>query len=167
MHTRRLNPERVFLASATNLWNWTDGEPLHLQQQLRLLFALPVLGGIIATRGVITTFFGWFSVRTYQQTSSTVSTELRERSEENLNQKEMEREKALAAEQAENEKVTEDGVGEATALRRHRFAQTTRTKVRTKVKLKWWWKPPLVRTRIYYFNFCLFFFFFYLKVVET
>jgi hypothetical protein len=29
-----------------------------------------------------------------------------------LNQKEMEREKALAAEQAENEKVTEDGVGE-------------------------------------------------------
>ena len=98
--------------------------------------------GIIATRGVITTCFGWFSVRTYQQTSSTVSTELRERererSEENLNQKEMEREKALAAEQAENEKVTEDGVGEATALRRHRFAQTTRTKVRTKVKLKWW-----------------------------
>ena len=60
---------------------------------------------------MITTFFGWFSVRTYQQTSSTVSTELRERSEENLNQKEMEREKALA-EQAENEKVTEDGVGE-------------------------------------------------------
>ena len=29
-----------------------------------------------------------------------------------MNQKEMEREKALAAEQAENEKVTEDGVGE-------------------------------------------------------
>jgi hypothetical protein len=29
-----------------------------------------------------------------------------------LNQKEMEREKALAAEQAENEKVTEDGAGE-------------------------------------------------------
>ena len=97
------------MASATNLWNWTDGGPLHLQQQLRLL-----LGGIIATRGVITTLFGWFSVRTYQQTSSTVSTELRERekSEENLNQKEMEREKAHAAEQAENEKVTEDGVGE-------------------------------------------------------
>ena len=61
---------------------------------------------------MITTFFGWFSVRTYQQTSSTVSTELRERSEENLNQKEMEREKVLSAEQAENEKVTEDGAGE-------------------------------------------------------